>query len=83
MLDELKSRTPKNIQGKPTAKYHQSLTLDIGEPNLERQITKIVALFQVSDNMEQFWNNFKKMKDRQSGQLDIPFEFDDNGHTKD
>lgn len=83
VLEELKSKTPKNEQGKPTAKFHQSLTLDVGEPNLERQITKVIALFQVSDNMEQFWNNFKKMKDRQSGQLDIPFEFDDEGHTKD
>lgn len=83
VLDELKSRTPKNELGKPTAKYHQSLTLDIGEPNLERQITKVVALFQVSDNMEQFWRHFQKMKDRQNGQLDIPFEFDDEGHTKD
>lgn len=82
VLNELKSKTPKNDAGKPIAKYHQSLTLNIGEPNLERQITKVVALFQVSDNMEQFWHNFKKMKDRQRGQLEIPFEFDDQGHTK-
>lgn len=82
VLNELKSRTPRNDSGKPTAKYHQSLTIDIGEPNLERQITKVIALFQVSDNMEQFWHNFRKMRSRQIGQLDIPFEFDDEGHTK-
>ena len=82
ILEELKCKTPKNEMGKPTAKYHQSLTLDIGEPNLERQITKVIALFQVSDNMEEFWRHFYKMKDRQSGQLDIPFEFDEEGHTK-
>ena len=61
--------------GKSTAKYHQSLTLDIGEPNLERQITKVIALFQVSDNMEEFWRYFYKMKDRQSGQLSIVWPF--------
>lgn len=83
VLEELKNKTPKNEKGKPTAKYHQSLTPDIGEPNLDRQISKVVALFQISDNMEQFWRNFQKMKDRQSGQLELPFEFDDEGHTKD
>lgn len=82
VLEELKNKTPKNEDGKLKAKLHQSLTLDVGEPNLERQITKVVALFQVSDNMEQFWRNFQKMKDRQSGQLEIPFDFDEEGHTK-
>lgn len=82
VLEELKNKTPKNEDGKLKAKLHQSLTLDVGEPNLERQITKVVALFQVSDNMEQFWRNFQKMKDRQSGQLEIPFDFDEDGHTK-
>ena len=77
VLDELKNKTPKSDSGNYTARLHQSLTSDIGEPNLERQITKVVALFQVSDNMAQFWSNFQKMKDRQTGQLQIPFEFDD------
>ena len=81
VLDELKNKTPKSDSGNYTARLHQSLTSDIGEPNLERQITKVVALFQVSDNMAQFWSNFQKMKDRQTGQLQIPFEFDENGHT--
>ena len=62
--------------------YNQYLTEDIGEPNLEKQINKAITLFQVSDNMKQFWQNFKKMKDRQNGQLELPFDFDDNGHTK-
>ena len=77
VLDELKSKTPKNISGNRTKRYHQYLTEDVGEPNLERQINKIVTLFQISDNMNQFWYNFKKMKDRQIGQLEIPFEFDE------
>ena len=82
VLEELKKKTPKDDMGKLKARLHQSLTLDIGEPNLERQITKITALFQVSDNMAQFWQNFQKMKDRQNGQLELPFDFDEDGHTK-
>lgn len=82
VIDELKSKTPKSASGNRTERYHQFLTEDIGEPNLEKQINKAITLFQVSDNMAQFWQNFYKMKDRQIGQMEFPFEFDENGHTK-
>lgn len=83
VLDELKRKTPISNSGNRTNRYHQYLTADIGEPNLEKQINKIITLFQVSDNMKQFWDNFKKMKMRQIGQMEIPFQFDEKGHTKD
>lgn len=82
VLDELKRKTPISNLGNRKNRYHQYLTTDIGEPNLEKQINKAITLFQVSDNMEQFWNNFKKMKMRQIGQMELPFDFDENGHTK-
>jgi hypothetical protein len=83
VLDELKKKTPKSESGNRPSRYHQLLTLDIGEPNLEKQINKVITLFQVSDNMKQFCDNFKKMKMRQIGQMELPFEFDENGYTKD
>lgn len=83
VLDELKKKTPKSESGNRTSRYHQLLTLDIGEPNLEKQINKVITLFQVSDNMKQFCDNFKKMKMRQIGQMELPFDFDENGYTKD
>ena len=82
VLEELKKRTPKNTQGNRLERYHQHLTTDIGEPNLERQINKVITLFRISDNMEQFWYNFQKVKAREQGQLDLPFAFDEKGHTK-
>lgn len=82
VLDELKRKTPKNDRGNRIAKFHQHLTLDMGEPELEKQITKVIALFQASDNMQEFWSMFQKMIDRQNGQLSLPFVFDDDGHTK-
>ena len=82
VLEELKNKTPKNASGNRTERYHQYLSEDIGEPNLEKQINKAVTLFQVSDNMKQFWSNFKRMKERQIGQLEISVEFDEKGHTK-
>lgn len=81
VLDELKARTPKSSSGNNLVRLHQSLSEDIGHPALSSQITQVVTLFQLSDNMKQMWLNFEKLKIRQSGQLSLPFDFDDNGHT--
>lgn len=81
VLKELKLRTPKSESGNKTVRYHQFLTLDIGEPNLNAQIGQITTLFQLSDNMEHMWKQFEKLKLRQQGQTEIPFEFDDKGYT--
>ena len=75
VLDELKRRTPKS------ARLHQNLTADIGQPELAAQITQVVTIFRLSDNMSQMWSNFNKLQSRQAGQLELPFEFDENGHT--
>lgn len=82
VLAELKRKTPISNLGNKTAKYHQFLTLDIGEPNLTNQIQQVVTLFQLSDTMEQMWTQFEKLNLRKQGQLDIPFAFDNSGHTK-
>lgn len=81
VLEELKARTPKSPSGNKLAKLHQSLSEDIGHPTLSSQITQIVTLFQLSDNMKQMWQNFERLKSRQSGQLSLPFDFDNEGHT--
>lgn len=75
VLEELKRVTPKS------ARLHQSLTADIGQPELAAQITQVVTIFRLSDNMSQMWSNFNKLQSRQAGQLELPFEFDENGHT--
>lgn len=75
VLAELKRVTPKS------ARLHQSLTSDIGQPELAAQITQVVTIFRLSDNMKQVWANINKLHLRQAGQLEIPFEFDENGHT--
>ena len=76
VLDELKRVTPKS------ARLHQSLTADIGQPELAAQITQTITIFRLSDNMQQVWANINKLRSRQAGQLELPFEFDENGHTK-
>ena len=78
----MKEKTPKSPKGNRIARFHQSLTEDIGHPALSAQITQIVTLFQVSDNMKQMWAQFNKLKRRQSRQLELPFDFDDDGLAK-
>lgn len=81
VLDELQSNVPKSESGNKTARLHQLLTDDIGNPHLRAQINQIVTLFQLSDDMKHMWSQFEKLKARQSGQLELPFNFDDKGHT--
>ena len=76
VLDELKRVTPKS------ARLHQSLTVDIGQPELSAQITQVVTVFRLSDNMAQVWSHISKLRSRQAGPLELPFEFDEDGHTK-
>ncbi len=81
VLSELKTKTPKSESGNYTARFFQSLTPDTGNPHLTSQIQQIVTLFQLSDNMKHMWQQFEKLKLRQSGQLSLPFMFDEQGHT--
>lgn len=81
VLKTLKERTPKSEHGNRLHRFHQLLTFDIGDPNLNAQIQQILALFKISDNMEQFWQHFAKLQDRNKGQLQLPFVFDKKGHT--
>lgn len=84
VLAELKKKTPISEKGNRTARYHQSLTLDVGEPNLSFVITQAITIFRLSSNMKEMWNNFNKLLNNQRGQLELqfPFEFDEDGHTK-
>jgi len=81
VLKELEGNVPKSETGNKTARLHQLLTDDIGNPHLTAQINQIVTLFQLSDDMQHMWSQFSKLKQRQSGQLELPFEFNDKGHT--
>ena len=81
VLDELKKKTPKTLGGNRKHRYFQLLTEDIGNPHLASQINQIITLFQLSDNMEHMWGQFERLKQRQSGQIEMVFEFDEKGHT--
>jgi hypothetical protein len=81
VLQELERNVPKSEAGNKTVRFHQLLTDDIGNPNLTAQVNQIVTLFQLSDNMQHMWSQFEKLRYRQSGQMELPFSFDNKGHT--
>jgi P63C domain-containing protein len=54
LLDELKTRNPKDEKGNRRAKHHQFLTVDIGHPALAQHLHAVTALMRVSTNWKDF-----------------------------
>lgn len=74
ILEELKKKTPKSSSGNYTSIFFQSLTLDTGHPHLSAQLNQVIAIMRISDNWQEFINNFNKMVSRKNGQLELKFE---------
>jgi hypothetical protein len=60
VLEELEAKTPKNASGHKTKRLHQSLTLDIGEPHLEKQLISVITLMNISNTWDEFLKVFGK-----------------------
>ncbi len=58
VLEELKSKNPRNDKGNRTHRHHQFLTEDIGEPHLEKQLAVVTTLMKISPNWRKFEANF-------------------------
>jgi len=65
VLDELKRRLPKNESGNRRAKLWQALTPDTGIPHLDRQITAITTVMQLSTSKVEFEDNFNRVFGKQ------------------
>jgi hypothetical protein len=50
VLERLKEVNPKNEKGVRSRKHHQHLTEETGQVHLERHLTKIITLFEISDD---------------------------------
>jgi len=78
VLDELKRRLPKNEHGHRRAKLWQLLTVDTGIPHLDRQLTADITIMQLSENKEQFEENWDKLFGKQQRlPLIVPKELTD------
>ncbi len=61
VLEELRVKKPKIKKGNRTKRHHQFLSGDIGIPHLEKHITKIITIMELSDNQAEFKEKFSKV----------------------
>ena len=54
ILEELKTRTPKDEKGRRRFRYHQWLTEDIGHPKLQEHLVRVTTLMDASPNYATF-----------------------------
>ncbi len=75
---ELKAKTKKNLEGRPTHQLHRLLTNDVGDPRLKEMLTKVITVMQLSDK----WGDFKLKLDRVAPACDetlqLPFELEND-----
>jgi hypothetical protein len=60
VLEELRKRNPRLENGTRRRKFFQHLTPEIGIPHLERHLTKLITVMQLSDSIDEFEDNFKR-----------------------
>jgi len=76
VLAELKRVTPKNEDGRPTARFFQSLTMNIGYPKLKEHLGAVVALMRVSKTWDQFMNLLNEHYPRFGDTVMLPMDYD-------
>lgn len=54
ILDELKTRTPKDEKGRRKHRYHQWFTDEIGHPRLQEHLSNVITLMKASPNIATF-----------------------------
>jgi hypothetical protein len=74
ILNELRSRTPKDEKGRRKFRYHQLFTEDIGHPKLQEHLSNVTTLMKASTNMAMFRRLLQKALPKlgDNFQLDIP-----------
>jgi hypothetical protein len=80
VLNELKRVTPRNEDGKPTAKYFQSLTKNIGYPKLKEHLGAVVAYMRISKSWSEFMTLMDTHYPRRGQAPLLPMDYD---QTKD
>ena len=76
VLDELKKKTPKSESGNYTARFHQSLTDDVGVSHLKTQYDSVVGLMEAADTWDEFIRLFNKVIERRKGNLQLELQLE-------
>lgn len=73
VLKELRVKNSTIEKGRRRRKHHQHFTEEIGVPHLERHLTKLVTVMQLSDSIDDFKENFKRAF-KKTNQLQLNLE---------
>ena len=79
ILSELKRVTPRNEDGRPKAKYFQSLTTNVGYPKLKEHLGAVVALMRISKSWDAFMNLLDEHYPRYGDTPMLPMDYDQRG----
>lgn len=82
VLTELQRVTPRNDEGRPTAKFFQSLTTNLGYPKLKEHLGAVIALMRISKSWGQFMNLLNEHYPRMGDTPMLPMNYeqiDDEG----
>ena len=74
VLEELKRVTPRNEDGRPKAKYFQSLTNNTGYPKLREHLGRVVMMMQLSSDYADFKIKLDRFLPLQTPQLLLALE---------
>ena len=76
VLKELKRVTPRNAAGRPTARYPQSLTRNIGYPKLKEHLGAVIAFMKISRSWGDFINLLNEHYPRMGDTPMLPIGYD-------
>jgi hypothetical protein len=76
VLTELKRVTPRNEDGRPIAKYLQSLTKNVGYPKLKEHLGAVVAYMRISKSWGDFMNLLNEHYPRKGETPMLPMDYD-------
>lgn len=71
IIEELRSKNPKDEAGRRKVRHHQFLTEEVGHPHLERQIAATTTLMRASDNWPTFKRLFARAFPKSGDQIDM------------
>lgn len=74
VLEELRRVTPRNDDGRPKAKYFQSLTSNTGYPKLREHLGRVVMLMQLSKDYDDFKLKLEQFLPIHTPQLSLALE---------
>jgi len=74
ILEELKTKNPKDDKGRRKHKFHQYFTDDIGHPKLQEHLSNSIVLMKASSNYRNFYRLLQRAMPKIGENLQLPFD---------